>query len=114
MSPSLNSKKIYFQLVFLLYFILAISFILESNKKNKVDFMEININREGYNYKEFDLPIIATPKICQRICKLDERCIAWTFAKPGIMGSNNYCWLKDREPNGVYDSRGFYSGVIGR
>jgi hypothetical protein len=112
MFPSSNSKKIYFKLTFLLYLIIAISFIVDIYKKNKVDSIEININREGYNYREFDLPIIATAKICQRACKLDERCISWTYAKAGIQGSNNYCWLKDREPHGKFDSRGFYSGVV--
>ena len=114
MFPSSSSKKIYLQIVSLLYFIIAIIYVVEIYKENKVDLMEININREGYNYKEFELPIIATPKICERACKLEERCVSWTYAKPGIMGANNYCWLKDREPNGVYDSRGFYSGVVGK
>jgi hypothetical protein len=40
----------------------------------------------------------ATPEICQSSCRADAQCLAWTYVRPGILGSEPRCALKSRIP----------------
>ena len=60
--------------------------------------MELNIDRTGSDFRNFDLPS-ADPKLCQDACEKDPRCKAWTYVKPyTIQGPKPRCWLKDSVP----------------
>lgn len=54
----------------------------------------------GHDYTSFPLPE-ANPKICWTQCIQDDRCVAWTYVKPGVQGPMAACWLKDGWPQPV-------------
>ena len=58
---------------------------------------EIDTNRSGSDYASFDLPR-AEPQQCLDRCKGDNRCLAWTYVKPGVQGANARCYLKSPAP----------------
>lgn len=60
--------------------------------------MELNTNRPGSDYKNFDLSS-ADPQLCQQECYNDAQCKAYTYVKPGYQGANARCWLKNAVPN---------------
>ncbi len=64
---------------------------------------EVNIDRPGYDYSNFDLQI-AEPSICRNHCKADSRCKAYTYVNPGVQGANARCWLKNSIPDAVSSS----------
>jgi hypothetical protein len=59
---------------------------------------EDNTDRPGLNYKDFDLRA-AEPGLCETECTRDEKCVAWTYVKPGIQGRMARCWLKHSVPS---------------
>lgn len=60
--------------------------------------MELDTDRPGHNYKDFDLSD-ADPELCQRACDEDPKCKAWTYVKPNTtQGSQPRCWLKHTVP----------------
>jgi hypothetical protein len=64
--------------------------------------LEINIDRLGMDYSNFDLSK-ADPELCWQACLEDSRCVAFTYVKPGIQASNARCWLKYDVPDPVTD-----------
>ena len=38
----------------------------------------------------------ADPQNCSILCQADERCVAWTYVRPGVQGSDAMCWLKNQ------------------
>jgi 1-phosphatidylinositol phosphodiesterase len=60
--------------------------------------LEVNINRRGSDYSNFDLAQ-ARPHLCKEACLADARCLAFTYVNPGVQGPNARCWLKDSVPN---------------
>jgi hypothetical protein len=58
--------------------------------------IEFAIDRTGGDYKHFDLPADPTGKSCQRACEADGHCRAWTYVRPGYLGSAAVCYLKSR------------------
>lgn len=71
---------------------------------------EQNINRPGGDYKNFPLTK-ADPYECEKACRNDIRCKAWTYVKPGVQGPKAHCWLKDSIPLPQWDSN-CISGVV--
>jgi PAN domain len=73
-------------------------------RSSQDQFFESNTDRQGNDYKSFDLdqPVIGTfgsaDDNCRRACKQDGNCKAWTYVKPGIQGSKAKCWLKNAIP----------------
>ncbi len=61
---------------------------------------EYNIDRPGYDYRNFDLPE-NDPSLCKQACDSDPKCKAWTFVKPGYQGPYPRCWLKYTVPGPV-------------
>ena len=72
--------------------------------------MEAGIDRPGHDYHSFfmDEP---KPAMCQSECAGDNKCVAWTFVKPGIQGENAKCWLKSPAPEKV-ENDCCISGVV--
>jgi hypothetical protein len=62
--------------------------------------MEMDTDRPGMNYKNFDL-LRNHPALCENECMKDVNCMAWTYVKPGIQGSSARCWLKKGIPSPV-------------
>jgi hypothetical protein len=59
--------------------------------------MEVNVNRVGMDYDDFDLPS-PNPALCRDACVNDPNCRACTYVRPGYQGSIARCWLKDDVP----------------
>ena len=44
------------------------------------------MDRGGGDYKSFDIASNPAPEACQKACEDDNRCRAWTYARPGYVG----------------------------
>jgi PAN domain len=55
------------------------------------------VNLKGADYSNFGLEL-AEPALCQKACKADTECMAWTYVKPHLQGPQARCWLKNRVP----------------
>ena len=56
--------------------------------------MEFSIDRTGGDYRNFDIKTNPAPEACKTECENDNRCRAWTFARPGYTGPSARCFLK--------------------
>jgi hypothetical protein len=66
--------------------------------------VEWNTNRQGQDYKDFDLPN-DNPMLCRNACLDDANCRAWTYVKPNAgQGFQPRCWLKDGIPAPAADA----------
>ncbi|MGE0668751.1 MAG: PAN domain-containing protein [Sphingomonadales bacterium] len=64
--------------------------------------MEMGFDRPGSDIRPgFD---VTTSSSCERSCRLDASCKAYTFVKPGIQGASAKCWLKHAKPARVANS----------
>lgn len=59
--------------------------------------MEYGIDRQGSDYKNFDLSK-SDPNLCLTSCAGESQCKAWTYVKPGVQGPKPRCWLKTNAP----------------
>lgn len=62
--------------------------------------MEYHIDRPGGDYHSFEL-LEPLPEICLEKCLKDERCLAYTYVKPGFQGGKARCFLKSEVRNPV-------------
>jgi PAN domain len=51
----------------------------------------------GGDYRHFKVGR-ARADVCRAACGADDRCLAYTFVRPGVQGPDAMCWLKDRVP----------------
>lgn len=58
---------------------------------------ENNINRNGANFANFDLPR-PDPELCRSACAGNPNCLAYTYVRPGYQGPKARCWLKNPAP----------------
>jgi hypothetical protein len=58
--------------------------------------IEFGVDRFGGDYRQFDVPADPSGKRCQAACEAEERCRAWTYVRPGYIGSSAVCYLKTR------------------
>jgi hypothetical protein len=58
--------------------------------------VETSIDRTGGDYRHFDLASDPTGQSCKKVCEDDNRCRAWTYVRPGYLGPQARCYLKDR------------------
>jgi hypothetical protein len=76
--------------------------------------VEISIDRFGGDYKNFELKTedkTGTDEQCRKACEADNKCRAWTYARPGYTGKGAHCFLKsDIKP--PRRKPGFISGVV--
>ena len=56
--------------------------------------IETSIDRFGGDYKNFDLKSSESEEACQAACTADNKCRAWTYARPGYAGRDAHCFLK--------------------
>ncbi|MEH2530007.1 hypothetical protein V1277_003618 [Bradyrhizobium sp. AZCC 1588] len=75
------------------------------------DSVETSIDRVGGDYKNFDLKDGDGDDVCKAACAADNKCRAWTYARPGYAGKDAHCFLKkDIKP--PRRKAGFTSGVV--
>jgi PAN domain len=58
--------------------------------------VENSIDRIGGDYRNFEVPANQDVAVCKKACEDENRCRAWTFARPGYGGPTAKCYLKDR------------------
>ncbi|MFO1370920.1 MAG: PAN domain-containing protein [Candidatus Competibacteraceae bacterium] len=59
--------------------------------------MEYGIDRYGMDYKYLIL-VETNPRLCEKACRGENQCKAFTYVKPGIQSSHAVCWLKSGVP----------------
>ena len=69
------------------------------------------IDRPGGDYKNFDVKGGEGDEPCQAACTADNKCRAWTYARPGYVGKEAHCFLK-KEIKPPRRRAGFTSGVV--
>jgi hypothetical protein len=73
--------------------------------------VESSIDRVGGDYKSFDVKNGEGDGVCMAACTADNKCRAWTYARPGYVGKEAHCFLKkDIKP--PRHKAGFASGVV--
>jgi hypothetical protein len=73
--------------------------------------VEMSTDRFGGDYRSFDLKASDGDAACRAACEGDNKCRAWTFARPGYLGREARCFLKNQiKP--PHRKPGFMSGVV--
>jgi hypothetical protein len=54
---------------------------------------EFSMDRVGGDYRNLEVP---SDDRCRSACEADSKCRAWTYARPGYVGPDARCFLKDR------------------
>ena len=79
--------------------------------ERRTEAIETSIDRFGGDYKNFDLKASDGDDACKAACAADNKCRAWTYARPGYAGKEAHCFLKkDIKP--PRRKAGFTSGVV--
>jgi PAN domain len=58
--------------------------------------IEFSIDRTGGDYRSFDTTRDRAGAPCAAACQAESRCRAWTYVRPGYIGSSPRCYLKER------------------
>ena len=84
----------------------------QSSRQIQVGEIERNTDRMGSDYK--NLTNLRDASVCQRKCKEESLCVAWTFVKPHtIQGPQSQCYLKNSIPQQTRNNA-CESGIISR
>lgn len=62
--------------------------------------MQDNTDRYGSDYKWFELN---DANQCMQACVEDANCVSYSFVKPGYIGSNGMCYLKNSAPAPIFN-----------
>jgi hypothetical protein len=73
--------------------------------------IESSIDRSGGDYRSFELRGGEGDDACKLACAGDNKCRAWTYARPGYVGRDARCFLK-KEIKPPRRRPGFISGVV--
>jgi len=73
--------------------------------------IETSIDRFGGDYRNFDLKGGEGDDACKAACAADNKCRAWTYARPGYVTREPHCFLK-KEIKPPRRKAGFISGVV--
>jgi PAN domain-containing protein len=73
--------------------------------------VETSIDRFGGDYRNFQLNTADGDDACMAACTADNKCRAWTYARPGYAGKDAQCFLK-KEIKPPRRKAGFTSGVV--
>ncbi len=58
--------------------------------------LEFSIDRIGGDLKNFEVAADPEGAACKAACEADNKCRAWTYARPGYVGATARCYLKDK------------------
>jgi hypothetical protein len=56
---------------------------------------EFGVDRTGGDYRHFEIPADPSGKSCESACEGEEGCRAWTYVRPGYVGTSAVCYLKN-------------------
>jgi len=73
--------------------------------------IETSIDRFGGDYRNFELKTEENDEFCKAACVADNKCRAWTYARPAYVGKDAHCFLK-KEIKPPRRKPGFISGVV--
>jgi hypothetical protein len=73
--------------------------------------IETSIDRFGGDFRNFELKSDEGEEDCKAACTADNKCRAWTYARPGYAGKDAHCFLK-KEIKPPRRKAGFISGVV--
>jgi len=73
--------------------------------------VETSIDRLGGDYRSFELKDGEDDEACREACTAENKCRAWTYARPGYVGREPHCFLK-KEIKPPRRKAGFSSGVV--
>ncbi|HWX05515.1 MAG TPA: PAN domain-containing protein [Bradyrhizobium sp.] len=73
--------------------------------------VETSIDRAGGDYHSYALKSGESDEACKAACTEDNKCRAWTYARPGYVGREAHCFLK-KEIKPPRRRAGFTSGVV--
>ena len=73
--------------------------------------IETSIDRAGGDYRNFEIKNGDGDEACKAACAADNKCRAWTYARPGYAGREARCFLK-KEIKPPRRRPGFISGVV--
>jgi PAN domain-containing protein len=73
--------------------------------------VETSIDRFGGDFRSFELKSGEGDEECKAACIADNKCRAWTYARPGYAGKDARCFLK-KEIKPPRRKAGFISGVV--
>ena len=57
---------------------------------------EFSIDRTGGDYRDLEVPPDPIGEPCKAACDGETQCRAWTYARPGYLGPEARCFLKNR------------------
>jgi len=77
----------------------------------RVEGVETSIDRPGGDLRNFELKVDEGEDACKAACVADNKCRAFTFARPGYTGRAAKCFLK-KEIKPPRRKAGFTSGVV--
>ena len=73
--------------------------------------IETSIDRAGGDYRSFEIKKGDGDDVCKSACTADNKCRAWTYARPGYVGKDAHCFLK-KEIKPPRRKAGYMSGVV--
>ena len=73
--------------------------------------IEYSIDRFGGDYRTLEIATDSAGAPCKAACEADNKCRAWTYARPGYAGKEAHCFLK-KEIKPPHRKAGFTSGVV--
>jgi hypothetical protein len=73
--------------------------------------VETSIDRAGGDFRSFEMKSGEGEEACRAACTADNKCRAWTYARPGYVGKAAHCFLK-KEVKPPRRRAGFISGVV--
>jgi len=73
--------------------------------------VENSIDRPGGDLRNFELKAVDGDEACKTACTADNKCRAFTYARPGYTGREARCFLK-KEIKPPRRKAGFTSGVV--
>jgi hypothetical protein len=62
----------------------------------RTDVIEFGFDRDGGDLRHFDVASDPTGGTCQAACEGEAPCRAWTYVRPGYVGTSAVCYLKNR------------------
>jgi PAN domain-containing protein len=77
----------------------------------KTGAIETSIDRPGGDYRSVEFKGGESDEDCKTACTADNKCRAWTYARPGYVGKDAHCFLK-KEIKPPRRKAGFTSGVV--
>lgn len=58
--------------------------------------IEFSIDRTGGDFKSIEVKTDPNGAVCAQACESEQKCRAWTYVRPGYLGTSARCFLKER------------------